>query len=431
MSGSASALGDVDSSSLANVSADVLNLAVGHPAACLLPHDLLSQACAAVTPARWVLNYGRIAGENSVREAVAAWLASSEHSSTVHFGADSRAARPPGRVNAAEVFITAGVSHGLDSVCAAIASKGDVAVVVRPTYFLAAGVLRDWGLELVEVDADEDSGLDVDKLEALLQQGLRPRIVYAVTTHANPTGRTLTPAARQRLVQLAQQYRFFIIADEVYQLLSWGQPVPPRMRAYVPPDAEDGGSASTLDVTPANCVVSIGSFTKILAPGLRVGWIEAAPSVLERLSTRGYLVSGGGVTPFASQAVREVLTSGGQDAHLASLRAELQRRCDAMCDALRHNAVRAGGWTFTQPQGGYFLWLRLPDGMSGAALAAAARTNGVAVLDGATCCANTDGIASTGVANAGAHVRLCFAYLGTEQIVRGVEKLADAAASLQ
>ena len=445
MAGFAAATEEVDASSL--LAGGGINLAVGHPAPSLLPHALLSRACLsaaqtlAVGPSGdWQLSYGRIAGDNSVRAALSTYLAARElAASDVDFGPGSHSVRPPGAVSAQELFITAGISHGLETVTAALCRSGDTVVVVRPTYFLASGIFRDWGLRLVGVDADEEAGLDVDGLEALLRGGLRPRMLYVVTTHANPTGRTLTPAARHRLVQLAIEFGFFIAADEVYHLLSWGPPVPPRLRAYIPTDAQDAElqaasapDAPPLEVTPANCVVSLASFSKLLAPGLRVGWIEAAPSVLARISNRGYLISGGGVTPFSSRLVQEVLTSGGQDTHLALLRTGLRSRCDAMCAALSKHAARCG-WSFMEPQGGYFVWLSLPDRMDGVALTEAAKAKGVSVLAGASCCAGaagSSGSRSAGVARVESHVRMCFAYLSVREIEQGVALLADACESL-
>jgi 2-aminoadipate transaminase len=445
MAGFAAAAEEVDASSL--LAGGGINLAVGHPAQNLLPHALLSRAClsaaqtlASGPSADWQLSYGRIAGDNSVRAALSTYLGRCEQNAAgVDFGPGSHAVRPPGAVNPQELFITAGISHGLETVTAALCKRGDTVVVVKPTYFLASGVFVDGGLNLAAVDADEESGLDVDQLESMLRGGLRPRMLYVVTTHANPTGRTLTPAARHRLVQLAMEYRFFILADEVYHLLSWGkEPVPPRLRAYIPTDAADAElqtsaapDAAPLEVTLGNCVVSLASFSKLLAPGLRVGWIEAAPSVLARISNRGYLISGGGVTPFSSRLVQEVLTSGGQDAHLALLRTELRARCDAMCAALRRHAVTCR-WSFMEPRGGYFVWLRLPAGMDGAALTGAAKTRGVSILAGANCCAlgPSSSDSSTGVAKVESHVRLCFAYLSVPEIERGVELLAEACESL-
>ena len=138
------------------------------------------------------------------------------------------------------------------------------------------------------------------------------------------------------------------------------------------------------------------------------------------------------MTPFSSRLVQEVLTSGGQDAHLAMLRTELRARCDAMCASLRKHAATCG-WSFMEPQGGYFVWLRLPDGMDGAALTEAAKTRGVSVLAGANCCAlgPPSGSSSTGVAKVESHVRLCFAYLSIPEIEKGVELLAEACESLQ
>jgi 2-aminoadipate transaminase len=311
--------------------------------------------------------------------------------------------------------------------------------VVRPTYFLASGVFVDHGARVLEVPAD-DTGLDLRALEALLLSGVRPRLLYIVPTHANPTGCTLPAASRAALVRLAARYSFFIICDEVYHQLSWGAPVPARLRAFdvggdgdAAFDGEDRplaapGSVAQPQPTPGSLVISVSSFTKTLAPGLRLGWVEASAAVLARLAARSYLVSGGGVAPFASLVVLEALLSGGQDAHLARLTAAYARRCAVLCDALSAAAGDAG-WSFVQPQGGYFVWLRLPADVAADALLAAAKARGVAVLPGARCCGVAEQAAHTGgVADAPQHVRLCFAFLEDDALREGVRRLATAVA---
>jgi 2-aminoadipate transaminase len=299
----------------------------------------------------------------------------------------------------------------------------------------------------VEVPSDDD-GLNLAALEAILERGVRPRFIYIVPTHANPTGATLPSAHRQALVALALRFRFFVVADEVYQHLSWGRAVPARMRAWdvgnssaaeAPFDGEDrplaaappgaAAAAAPLQPAPGALVVSISSFTKILAPGLRLGWVEGPPAVLTRLAQRAYLVSGGGVAPFVSLVVLEALRSGAQDAYLARLTAAYSLRCGVLCDALRAAAADAG-WSFRQPSGGYFVWLRLPEGVTAAALMPACKARSVAVLDGARCSGGTPEQLALmgGVADVHQHVRLCFANLDEQQLRDGVAKLAAALA---
>lgn len=413
-----------------------VNLAVGHPTPSLLPHGELAAAAEAAAaqlragPAGFHLGYGRITGERPVTEALAAWLTG----------------RGGGRgcaVRADRLFVTGGVSHGLDLLCAVLTQPGDTVVVVRPTYFLASGIFRQHGLRVRDVPSDAD-GLDLRALEQLLRT-VRPRLLYVVPSHANPTGCTLPEASRLALVELARRHGFFIVADEVYDELSWSRELPPRMRhcdlVGAPPDDEVFGGedrpldaaaddAAPLHPTPGSHVVSCSSFTKIMAPGLRLGWIEAHASVLRRLAQRAYFVSGGGVAPFASLVVLQMIRSGGLDACLARLNATYSRRCDTLCDALRASAATTG-WQFVPPSGGYFLWLRLPADVQVAALLAAAEAQGVAVLDGARCCGaggSAEDAPTGGVADAHRHVRLCFAYLEAAELRDGAARLAAALA---
>ena len=379
------------------------------------------------------LNYGRIAGELSVTTALAHFLTRGEP------GADA------GDV-AKRLLVTSGVSHSLEALCAALTQPGDTVLVVRPTYFLASGVFRDHGLHLVEVPSGCD-GLDLLALEALLKSGVQPRLLYVVPTHANPTGCTLPAASRRSLVELAERYQFFIVADEVYHALSWGQePVPPRMSTFETAVADsstdeafDGEDRPLDDAHDAPAVMprrgavvcSCGSLTKVLAPGVRLGWVEAPSGVLTRLANRAYLVSGGGVAPFSSLVVLEAMRSGGLQQHLSFLCQTYARRCAVLCDALRA-AARNTGWTFVQPSGGYFVWLRLPDDVGALALVAAAKARRVAVLAGLRCCAAAAPAPLTGGASdACQHVRLCFAYLDDAALRLGVQRLEEAVADVR
>ena len=414
-----------------------MNLAVGHPTPSLLPHAVLAGAAEAAAArlregnAAFNLGYGRIAGERPLTEALAAWLT-------------ARGAANEAAVRADRLFVTNGVSHSLDLLCSVFTRPGDAVVVVRPTYFLAFDIFRQHGLRLCNVQSDDD-GLDLSALEELLR-AVQPRMLYVVPSHANPTGCTLPEAKRRALIELARRHGFFILADEVYDELSWGCQPPARLRHWdlqaAPPDDEVfGGEDRPLDSSAADDgaplrpsvgghVIHTSSFTKIMAPGLRLGWLEAHASVLRRLAQRAYLTSGGGVAPFTSLVVREAIRSGGLDACVTRLVDTFRRRCGVLCDALHAHAA-ATGWQFRQPVGGYFLWLRLPDDVPAAALLAAASERGVGVLDGARCCGAGGGAdlpLTGGVADTRQHVRLCFAFLDEAELREGVARMAAALA---
>ncbi|KAK3262209.1 hypothetical protein CYMTET_28920, partial [Cymbomonas tetramitiformis] len=158
-------------------------------------------------------------------------------------------------------------------------------------------------------------------------------------------------------------------------------------------------------------VLGVSSFTKILAPGLRLGWVEARPELLKSLTGKGYIVSGGGVAPFVSEVVTEALQGGGQDRHLDLLCDEYSRRCSVLCKAL--DGCEAG-FQFERPTGGYFVWVGLPTGITATDLLPVAKKHEVALLPGGRCC--PDGTLHD------SHIRLCFAYLSESEIKEGVSR---------
>eukprot|EP00854_Cymbomonas_tetramitiformis_P012442 gene12442-14699_t len=330
------------------------------------------------------------------------------------------------------LFVTNGVSHAIDMICTTFLSAGDTVVVESPTYFLATNIFKDHGLDVQSVPGD-GNGLCVDALEERLLDGLRPRMVYLVPTHGNPSGKTLPAERRLRLVHLAHQYQFLILADEVYHLLDWtpaaahnGGGRPPRMVAMEASSrALDSGGAvgnkrqrqtesdedEAYNSEPAVLaaaeeerrsskapvgVLGVSSFTKILAPGLRLGWVEARPELLKSLTGKGYIVSGGGVAPFVSEVVTEALQGGGQDRHL-----------DLLCDEYRPVWVAATKRSGRGPMG----WRAL-QGITATDLLPVAKKHEVALLPGGRCC--PDGTLHD------SHIRLCFAYLSESEIKEGV-----------
>lgn len=210
----------------------------------------------------------------------------------------------------------------------------------------------------------------------------RPKLCYSIPIHNNPTGATIPLKQRMQLLQLAHQYGFLIVADEVYQCLTFPDPpVPPEppMRAVErsmfhqgllsststtpssPSAAQDSQPSTSTTGTPYDSrVVSLGSFSKIMCPGLRLGWIDASPSLLQRIRQDGVLGSGGSIAPLASGIAHSCLELGLLQQHLhGTVRPALQRNCAALCEALHQELP--SGCHFTQPVGGYFVWVQLPD----------------------------------------------------------------------
>lgn len=370
---------------------------------------------------------------------------------------------------------TNGVSHGLDLCCAALTSPGDAVWMEVPTYFLAHQIFVDHRLVVRGVPTDE-YGLDVDALAAALTDGSRgapPRLLYIVPSHGNPTGAVLPLARRKQLLRLARAHNFIVVCDDVYHLLDWtadGTPPPRllhldadfqrRVAAAAAPAKDDGGGdggegngrpqsegpaapqqeqrgadaadeveddaytnfaprgGAEADVASLGCVVSIGSFTKILSPALRLGWLEASPALLAKVAARGYLVSGGAVAPFAAEVVGELLTTRTIHTVLAQLNADYAASASRLCAALTAHGFEIT----TQPYGGFFVWVRLPDGLTAQAVLPLAEKHGVVFLPGPVC-------APHGPPDACArHMRLCFACESVELFDEGVRRLAAAVA---
>jgi DNA-binding transcriptional MocR family regulator len=169
------------------------------------------------------------------------------------------------------LFVTNGVSKALDLICTLFTKAGDTIFVEEPTYFLALRIFADHHLNVISVDTDEN-GLIIEALEEKLAE-FHPKFLYLIPTFQNPTGQTLPQGRRDRLVELAQNHEFLLVADEVYHLLSYTERPPKSFAAYI--DVEN--------------VISLGSFSKILAPGLRLGWLQAHPNKIKRFNTCGLL----------------------------------------------------------------------------------------------------------------------------------------------
>jgi DNA-binding transcriptional MocR family regulator len=272
-----------------------------------------------------------------------------------------------------------------------------VVFVEEPTYFLALRIFADHRLRVVSIATDEH-GVRIDALAEALRVD-RPALFYVIPTHQNPSGATLPRDRRQQLVALSQEHGFLIVADEVYHLLSYNAAPPPPLAQFA------GGGT----------VLSINSFSKILAPGLRLGWVQAAPTHIQRLVNSGLLDSGGGLNPFTSALVRVVLEEGRQDEYLAHLHATYRSRIEAL-DAALH-AELEGRAAYVKPEGGYFFWLRLPEGYDGTALQPYAAQHGVGFRPGVRF-SSRDGLRN--------YLRLSFAFYEDAELAEGVRRLARA-----
>jgi DNA-binding transcriptional MocR family regulator len=237
------------------------------------------------------------------------------------------------------ILVLAGAQQGLDLLARCLVDPGDAVIVDRPGYLGAISSFRCAGARLVGWDIQR---ADLDELEELMLR-YRPKLMYLNPTHQNPTGITLPIRARRELIELAERYRVPLIEDDTYRELSLSTPPPP----------------SLYELDELNTVViHLNSFAKMLAPGLRLGWISAVPAIVEQLALIKQRVDPH-TQNLAQLAVADLLETGAFDRHLGQLRGEHRRRRDAMVKALRQY-VPPGALRFGVPEGGLYLWCRLP-----------------------------------------------------------------------
>ncbi len=321
-----------------NLQEGMIDLGFGNPDLNLLPLDKI-QASAELyfsTKDRRSLQYGIEQGDGNFRRALSEFLA--------------KGYQAP--VDPASLFITSGASAGLDLLCTLYTQPGDIIFVEEPTYFLALRIFNDHGLQALPIPIDAQ-GLRIDAVEQMLED-VQPKLLYTVPTFQNPSGLTLSTARRQRLIELAEQRNFMIVADEVYHFLSYETRPPTSFGALAGEHA---------------AIISVNSFSKILAPGLRLGWIQAHPTVVSRLAGSGLLDSGGGMNPFSSALLRGLIETGELAANIRELKAAYSERLASMASALRRYLPTA---EYQVPQGGFYFWVRIP-GVNAAELRSKAR----------------------------------------------------------
>jgi DNA-binding transcriptional MocR family regulator len=358
----------------------IIDFGIGQPEDRILPRELLREAAqhALAGPGNDYLQYGPEQGARSLRDALAGFLSR-------HYGHE---------VSPDELLVTNGASHGLDLVLSRYTRPGDVVVVEAPTYFFGLDVLHGRYVRLVSVPVDEE-GLDTGALRTVIERE-KPALIYTIPVFHNPTGVSLSDARRRQLVELAEAYRIPVVADEVYQLTAEPDRLLPPLRRYDPRQ-----------------VLSLGSFSKILGPGVRLGWIECTTGHVAKLRDDGVLRSGGGASPMTGAIVETAIRRGLQDQFLATVRDIYDRRRRCACEALRRYLPE--GVRVTYPDGGYYVWLELPAGTDPRAVRVDALAAGVGFRPGHIF--SIDGSFAS-------CLRLCFTYYPEEVLVTGIVRLA-------
>jgi 2-aminoadipate transaminase len=293
-----------------------------------------------------------------------------------------------------ELLITSGAIEALELVCKSFLDRGDVVVVEGPTYLGAIMAFRGYEAELVAVPMDED-GLQVDELERLLAGGLRPKLLYTIPDHQNPAGVSLTAERRAVLVELARRHGFVIVEDVAYRELGF----------------DDDAAQSLWSLAP-DVVVQAGTTSKTFFPGVRLGWATAPADV------SAHLVAAKQNTDQCAAALgqrlfEEYVRRGWIDDQLERSRALYRRKCERTLAALERTMPPGTHWT--HPQGGFFSWLTLPDGVDAGDLARRAVERGVGIVPGVPFFPDGRG---------GDNVRLSFSLVDESQIDDGIERLA-------
>jgi 2-aminoadipate transaminase len=367
----------------------VISFAGGLPDVPSLPGEMLLRAARTVIDReqREALQYGGTFGPYPLREAIA------ERSSTIE-------GIP---VSPGQVIISSGSAHGIGIVCEALIDPGDTVLVESPNFPGSMRTLRTFGAEMVAIPMDEH-GLRVDRLEVelrkLAEQGKRAKLLYTIPTHQNPAGSTLPLDRRERIVELAREHRFLLLEDDAYGELWFDQLPPPSLFAL------SGGDHG----------VKASSFSKIIATGLRMGWVMGPQALVSRIAAVRYDM---GTSPFQGRMIAEMIRNGDLDAHIERLRGIYKRKLDRMKDALQRYCSEYS--SYQTPLGGFFLWLQLRPGLSARDVQIAANERAVIVGQGPQFFA--DGQATN-------HLRLAFSYVPIEEIEEGVHRLGEAMADV-
>ena len=260
------------------------------------------------------------------------------------------------------ILVLAGAQQGLDLLARCLIDPGDAVIVDRPGYLGAIQTFRNAGARLVGWDITR---ADTDELEELLLR-YRPKLIYTNPTHHNPTGTNLSIRTRRELLELAARYRVPIVEDDTYRDLALTGPPPPP-------------SLFTLDDSHT-VVIRLNSFAKMLAPGLRLGWISAVRPIVDQLALIKQQVDPH-TQNLSQMVICELVEQGVFDKHLSTLKSEHRRRRDAMVHAIRQH-VPAGQLRFSVPDGGMYLWCELPPGIQARAVQDHALRESVMVLTG-------------------------------------------------
>ena len=360
----------------------LINFAVGQPDRTLIAVDKiqasLSTLKADLTPQS--LNYGLPRGEDSFLAPLARFL-------THETGVDTQPDN---------LMLTAGSSQALDMICLAFTELGDTVLIEDASYFLAFQIFKDRGLRLVSVPRDAD-GIDLVALQSLIEAH-RPKLFYTIPFFSNPRGDSLPVENLVDVMTLCEKTSTLVVSDEAYQCLNF-----------------DGRAcASIANRTSSDWVLSLGTFSKILAPGLRVGWLEGPRERLNELANLGWVNSGGAVNQWGSLLVARMLADQAVSPILSQIRQTLTTRASLMHEGLSASLGALAHWH--KPAGGYFFWIELKADIDTRQMLPAIRAKGVGYQPGVTFSAESQFRSA---------FRLSYAAYGESKIAEGLAILGQ------
>jgi len=364
---------------------DIISFAGGMPDPQTFPVEELAEISAQVLREKGAtaLQYGPTEGEPALREALASWLTKERLD-----------------LRAENILVTSGSQQALDLLAQVLIDPGDPVIVELPSYIGALQAFAAHRARMIGVPQD-DEGIRTDLLEKTLERlsrrKRRPKFIYIVPDFQNPSGVTLTLARRQELLALASRFEVPLVEDSPYRVLRFsGEPMP-----------------AIYSLDPQRHVLALGTFSKIFCPGMRLGWLLTPEAWMERfiIAKQGMDLCSSSFTQFIAV---EYMRRGLLDREVESIRALYSRKLEVMLASLEKQMPR--GVTWTRPEGGLFLWVKLPKRLNATALFEKAIERKVAYVIGSAFFCNGKGHHT---------MRLNFSYPSEEQIVEGIQRLAQ------
>ena len=365
---------------------DIISFAGGLPAPELFPIKEMEQVCSRVLQddGRAAMQYSSTDGYLPLRAKIA-----------------KRAEKLGIKTEAKDILITSGSQQGLEFTGKIFVNDGDVIICESPSYLGALSAFRAYQPKFVEVLMDED-GMIMEEMEKALAANPNAKFIYVIPDFQNPTGRTLSLERRKRLMELATKYEIPVVEDNPYGELRFEGEIMPSLKCF----------------DPKNLVIHLGTFSKIFAPGLRLGWVIAEPEILNKYN----LVKQGADLQCSTIAQREVdkfLELYDIEAHIEKIKKVYKVRRDLMLETMRKEFPEST--EFTKPSGGLFAWATFPKEIDASVLLKKALEQRVAFVPGEPFYPNG------GNAN---HCRLNYSNMPEDKIVEGMTRLAKVLKSM-